>query len=69
MVFALLTLTNCSTCKPERVYIDKPIEVKIPIKCIVPNAQCDFNKTTDTEVITSLLTCIINMKKNEEVCK
>ncbi|MEN4053763.1 hypothetical protein [Sulfurimonas sp. NWX79] len=50
-------------------YVDKPYEVKIPVKCVVPDANCSFDRNTSTEVISSLLECIIDMKRNEEVCK
>ena len=56
-------------CKPEIKYIDKPIYIDIPVSCIVPDANCSFNRDTDTEVISSLLECIIEMKENEKVCK
>ena len=68
IAFAVLTIQACSV-KPEVKYIDVPYEVKVPIKCVVPKAQCDFNRTTDTEVINSLVECIVDMKHNEEVCK
>ncbi|WAK43878.1 hypothetical protein IAPFLPAM_00018 [Sulfurimonas phage SNW-1] len=69
MVFVLLTFQACSECKPQVKYVDKPYEVKIPVKCVVPDANCSFDRNTSTEVISSLLECIIDMKRNEEVCK
>lgn len=68
-VFVLLTLAACSSCEPEVKYVDVPYEVKVPVKCVVPEANCTFNRDTDTEVIASMLECIIDMKHNEEVCK
>ena len=68
MLFAMLTLTACSP-KPEVRYVDRPHRVNVPIKCIVPDSNCSFNRKTDTEVISSLFECIIKMKHNEEVCK
>jgi len=50
-------------------YVDKPYEVKVPVKCVVPDANCSFDRNTSTGVISSLLECIIKMKRNEEVCK
>jgi len=68
MLFAILTITACS-CKPEVKYVDKPYEVSVPVKCIVHDSNCSFNKPTDTAVISSMLECIIDMKHNEERCK
>ena len=68
-VFAVLILTSCSCPEPKPIYVDRPVEVLIPVKCVVPDANCSFNRETDTEVISSLLECIIDLKKNSEVCK
>ena len=69
IVLSILTLTACSKCEPKIVYRDRPYEVKVPIKCVVPKTECDFNRTTNTEVISSLLECIIELKNNSEMCK
>ena len=61
-------MTACSS-QPEVKYVDKPYEVKVPVKCIVPDANCSFERKTDTEVVSSMLECIIKMKHNEEICK
>ena len=62
-------MSSCSDCKPTIKYIDKPYRVNVPIKCIVHDSNCSFDRATDTEVISSMLECIVNMKRNEEVCK
>ena len=63
---AILILTGCSD---KVVYVDKVVRVDIPVKCNIPDVNCSFNKPTDTEVIDSLLECIIDLKKSIEVCK
>ena len=69
MLFVTLILTSCSKCKPEIRYVDKPRIVNVPVKCIVPDTNCSFNRKTDTGVISSLLECIIEKNHNEEICK
>jgi len=59
---------SCST-KREIRYVDKPYRVNVPIKCSVPDANCSFDRGTYTEVINSILECIVDMKHNEEVCR
>ena len=67
LMLSALLLTSC--CKePEVKYIDKPYEVKVPVVCDIPDVHCDFNKTTQTEVVASLMECIIEQKKAMEVC-
>ena len=68
MVFVVLTLTSCSWCTKTE-YIDVPYEVKVPVKCIVPDANCNFDRNTSTEVISALVECIIDMKHNAQICK
>lgn len=58
-----------SGCAEKIVYVDRPIEVEIPQKCIIPDVHCNFNKETDTEVINAMLMCIEDFKKASEVCK
>lgn len=60
-------ITGC--CEKEKVFVDRPVEVKVPVKCIVPDTNCSFDRNTSTEVIASMLECIIDMKHNEKVCK
>ena len=68
MLSAVLIITACS-CKPDVKYVDRPYKVNVPVKCVVPDSNCSFNRKTDTEVISSMLECIIEMKQNEKVCK
>lgn len=63
----LLLFSGCT--QKQIVYVDRPVEVKIPVKCIIPITHCDFNKETDTEVITSLRTCVEDFRKNSKVCQ
>lgn len=67
LIVSVLLLFN--GCAEKTIYIDRPIEVKVPIECEVPEVHCDFNKTTDTEVITSLRNCIVDLQHSIEVCK
>jgi PBP1b-binding outer membrane lipoprotein LpoB len=72
MLLSLLVITlfsGCSSCEPKVEYVDRPYEVKVPIKCEMSEVHCDFNKTTYTEVISSLIECIIEQKQTIEMCK
>ena len=66
IISGLFLFSGCS--QKETVYIDRPVEVKVPVKCIAPKVECNFNQATDTEVIQSLLICIKDLKKSNEVC-
>lgn len=66
-IFVVLLFSGCA--EKEIIYRDVPIEVKVPTKCIVPEVHCDFNKQTDTEVITSLRMCIKDLQQAINICK
>ena len=68
-IFAILIIQGCNQPKPQIEYIDVPVEVKVPVKCVVPDVECSFNRATDTEVINSLVECIVDLKKASEVCR
>ena len=70
MLLGVLTIMTFSGCASKSIvkYVDKPYEVKVPVKCVVPDANCTFGRKTDTEVISALLECIVDMKRNSEVC-
>ena len=66
MIFAILLFSGCSE---KIVYLDRPIEVKVPIKCVIPDTHCNFNQSTGTEVLIKLRTCIEDLKQSINVCK
>lgn len=66
MIFAILLFSGCSE---KIIYVDRPIEVKVPVQCKVPEVHCNFNKKTDTEVIIALRTCIQDLIESTKVCK
>lgn len=59
-------LTGCTT-KIE--YVDRPIEVKVPQKCIVPKVTAELNKTTYTEKIQALEIYIYELEEAIKVCQ
>ena len=68
MIFVILTFQACTT-KPEIRYVNKPYRVYVPVKCIVPDSNCSFNRKTDTGVLSAMMECIVDMVHNEEKCK
>jgi len=66
MIFAILLFSGCSE---KIIYVDRPIEVKIPVQCQVSETHCSFNKQTDTEVVIALRTCIQDLIESTKVCK
>lgn len=68
MLSGLLILTGCSW-RTRTEYINVPYDVIVPVRCVVPDANCSFDRNTSSGVITSLLECVIELKRNQEVCK
>lgn len=52
----------------KKVYVKVPYEVKVPVKCKMPEVSCDFDKNTSVEVISGMLECIVDLKESRRVC-
>ena len=68
IVFAVFLLAACAD-KQEVVYVDRYKTVKVPVKCKTPDVECDFNRTTYTEVIGAMLECIVDLRRANDVCR
>jgi len=64
MIFVLLVISGCS----EKVYVDTPVEVKVPVKCEVPKVVCTAGQATYTEEIREMRLCIERYKQAVAVC-
>ena len=70
VLVALLISITFSGCGEKIVYVPEPYEVRVPVKCIVPDTDCTITKEmNDSEVVIELMKCIIDLKKAQEVCK
>ena len=66
IVFVLLVIsTGCA----DKVYVDRVVEVKVPVKCIVPEVVCYAGQDTYTEEIKEMRLCIERHKQASEVCR
>lgn len=65
MILGLLVISGCA----DKVYVDRPVEVKVPVKCIVPDVLCRPGQATYTEEIREMRLCIERYKQASEVCK
>ena len=65
----LISMTFNGCCKPEIIEVDKPIEVKVPIKCTVPDVNCSWSNVPTHEVPIKMMECIVNLKQARKVCQ
>jgi hypothetical protein len=49
--------------------VDRPVEVKVPQKCIIPNVSLDLNKPTYTEKVNAMEIYIYELHEAIKVCK
>ena len=63
-----LVLLSFSGCAEKVVSVDRPVEVKVPQKCVVPEGHCEFTGTY-TERVSKVEICIANFNKAIEVCR
>jgi len=66
-----LTLVSCSQPQPQpkTEYVDRVIEKPIPVRCQVPEVDCNFKAEHKTEIIQNMLECIVKLKRSNEVCR
>ena len=73
-IFALLVFSGCS-CKYvplvacEIEYKDRPVEVKVPVKCATPDTFCSKEGSLQGGTIGELLGCIYELRESNKVCK
>lgn len=69
-LFVVLAFSGCCGLVCDPVYVDRPIEVKVPVPCVVPEVLCgplaDLN---DSEVVIELYRCIKAHEQAEDVCR
>ena len=66
-----LVIVSCSGCSEPRVeiqYIDRPVEVLVPVKCTVPDVECNWSGS-DVEVVAGMFKCIVDQKMASKVCQ
>lgn len=65
MLLMVAVLSGCT----EKIYVDRPVEVKIPVRCKVPEVKCYAGQDTYTGEIREMRLCIERYKEAAEVCK
>lgn len=71
LLAVVLIFTGCF-CEPkvETRYVDRFTEVKVPVKCVVPKTVCSVDSNaTYTEVVSSMLKCIADLREAQKVCE
>jgi len=69
MLFAILIFSGCEWCMQK---VEIPVEVKVPVKCIVPEPKkesCELKGLNDVEVVAKLIECIYAYQDASKVCK
>jgi hypothetical protein len=64
LLISTLIFSGCT----KTVYVDRPVKVKIPVKCKVPSTDCTVGGS-DPEVVVGLGKCIIDLKQSIKVCQ
>ena len=68
MLLMSLVLLSFSGCAEKVVYVDRPVEVKVPQKCVTPAVHCEFTGTY-TERVRKVEVCIAEFNKAIKVCR
>ncbi len=73
----LLVFTGCATkqevvtCEPEIRYLTeyKVQKVNVPVKCKIPEYDCNFNGNSSGDIVAGMLQCIKKQKEIIELCR
>jgi len=65
-VFSILIFTGCST---KTVYVDRPVEVKIPVKCQVPNIEKPKKGNNMSESMLNIKEYILKLEAALDTCR
>lgn len=69
MLCAALAFNGCAPCEPKIEYVDRPVEVLVPMKTPPPlDVNCTYSGS-DVEVLGDMIACIQNLRKALEVYK
>lgn len=67
MLLGMLSFSGCAWCE-KRIYVDRPVKIKVPVKCVVKDVECD-NNGTDSEVVVGLAKCVLDLKQEAKACQ
>lgn len=62
----IIILSGC--CEPQVEYRDRWKEVKVPVKCAVPDTNCTWTGN-DSLLAAQMYACILQMKEDIKVCQ
>lgn len=66
MIFVVMVFSGCT--QKELVYVDRPVQVNIPTKCVIQIPVCDSNKLTYTGEINEMRLCINRLREAMNQC-
>lgn len=59
IIFVVLGISGCA----QKVYVDRPVEVKVPVRIELPVVKCYPGKPTYTEEVKEMRLCIERYKE------
>lgn len=63
-ILTTITFSGCSWCE-KTIYVDRPVEVLVPVKCEIPAVDCEFSGLGATPAVKAF-ECISNQKRAME---
>lgn len=67
MMFSLMFVISACSCEPK--VIKQTVEVKIPVKCKVPNVECDYKGLDNMQTIAEMIRCNYSLRESIKVCR
>lgn len=67
----LLIVTAFSGCtrEPNIEYRDRVVKQKVPVKCDRPKVWCSEVGSIKTGTLEALMSCIVDFRENDKICR
>ncbi len=65
----LALVISFNGCETKTIYVDKPVEVQIPIKCIIPTVEAPKKAQTYSESLLNIKEYVEKLQEAVKVCQ
>ena len=69
LILPVLLISFIGCTRTETVYVDRPVEVKVPVKCIIPTVEAPKKAQTYSESLLNIKEYIEKLQEAVKVCQ
>ena len=65
----LMSVALLTGCAEKTVYVDRVVEVKVPVRCVVPKVECSKAGVNDAETLADIIRERDELREANKACK